>query len=139
MKYLVFGLILLSCLSYSQCSEQIVIREKITNKDPLCGLCEVSTAIIRYEVEFANNTLSIFEEIAKDLCYVLGGQPVYKLCDHICAEIQDIANWIMSGYTNKQICTKLHLCSNDIIKYKSNLKLFTKKNNKSINFKLTTE
>ena len=75
-----------------------------------CEICKFASGIVRYEVKMSNSTLTLIEDIVKDLCYLVGGKPVYKECNEFCNNIQKIANWIENGLNNTQICEKLCMC-----------------------------
>jgi hypothetical protein len=76
--------------------------------DGLCDTCEFISSIIRYEVTYANKTITDIENIIKDICAT---NPVIQPeCDTIIDDIQEIVNWIASKFTDKEICQKLGLC-----------------------------
>ena len=99
-----------SNINLVQSQETTIINNTHNTSDPVCNICEVAAGIVRFEVKMSNNTLGVIEEITKVLCYLIGGKSVYQVCDKFCNDIQEIANWIEKGFTDKTICEKLGMC-----------------------------
>jgi hypothetical protein len=92
--------------------------------DPLCNACIVVVNLTDYMIKEDNMTLQIVEEFVETLCELIGGGVIAKECDLVIDVIQDIFNLLDLGYTPRQICTFLKLCTPT--QNKSNLSYLTK-------------
>ena len=75
-----------------------------------CELCNFSVDIIKYELKFTNNTITIIGDIVEVLCYALGGHEVGELCKDIVSHTEEIITDIENGMNSTEICKDLGFC-----------------------------
>jgi len=76
-----------------------------------CSLCKDVVNIIDGEIHIANSTINIMEYIIKEICSHLIILPASKKeCFFILDNITEIVNWLLKGFSPKDICVKLGLC-----------------------------
>lgn len=111
-------------------SSGVSIESKIDTKDIIymnnmnnntCELCHVLVNTINHEFKQENKTVSDITDVITDICHIIGG-PTGKECMFIVENIQKIVNYLTKGFNTTQICDKLNLCNNTILK--SDLDLF---------------
>ena len=74
-----------------------------------CGTCKFLVNIIDHEIQVGNKTIGIITHDIKEICSMIQG-PSAKECEMVVTDIQEIVNWITSGFNSTEICYKLHLC-----------------------------
>ena len=79
-----------------------------------CAVCESVVSLIGAEAHLANATIEAVSVAVMKLCFILGGKIVARECDFLVENIDNIVRWISNGVSNKNICKKLELCSNDL-------------------------
>lgn len=77
---------------------------------PICDLCEVVVDVISFDVKVFNSSIALLEDIAEELCCLIGGPVIYNECKPIINDIKIIVDMIISGERPGKICSYLKFC-----------------------------
>ena len=95
----------------SDCSQALSIdsnSDNINNKT--CHLCNEIVDIIDAELNIANASIVIIEDIIKLFCHTIIIPTQKKECYDIVNNISNIINWLLDGLTPHEICQKIGFC-----------------------------
>lgn len=99
---------LLSAVLADYSHSNISIISNINNKT--CHLCNEIVDIIDAELNIANASIVIIEDIIKLFCHTIIIPTQKKECYNIVNNISNIINWLLDGLTPHEICQKIGFC-----------------------------